>query len=60
MQSSDTQTQQAKESEQTLPDTGQTTSQSGLFAAVAAMFAGLGLLRKSKKDKEDDQQSSEQ
>ncbi|WP_228446210.1 MULTISPECIES: LPXTG cell wall anchor domain-containing protein [Staphylococcaceae] len=52
--------QQAKESEQTLPDTGQTTSQSGLFAAVAAMFAGLGLLRKSKKDKKDDQQSSEQ
>nr|WP_275113350.1 LPXTG cell wall anchor domain-containing protein [Staphylococcus chromogenes] len=44
--------QQAKVTEKAqLPDTGQATSNNGLVGAVAAMLAGLGLLRKSKKDK---------
>ncbi|WP_019167090.1 LPXTG cell wall anchor domain-containing protein [Staphylococcus delphini] len=42
-----------------LPDTGQTSSQAGLFGAVAAMLTGMGLLKKSKKDK-DDETSSDQ
>ncbi|QHW38331.1 LPXTG cell wall anchor domain-containing protein [Staphylococcus ursi] len=56
-QSTDKQAQVTKE---TLPDTGQATSQSGLFGAVAAMLAGIGLIKKSRKDKKDDHSSSEQ
>ncbi|MCO4353990.1 LPXTG cell wall anchor domain-containing protein [Staphylococcus agnetis] len=33
-----------------LPDTGQATQNGGLIGAVAAMLAGLGLLKRSKKD----------
>lgn len=51
---------QAQVTKATLPDTGQATSQSGLFGAVAAMLAGIGLIRKSRKDKKDDHSSSEQ
>ena len=34
-----------------LPDTGHATQNNGLIGAVAAMLAGLGLLKKSKRDK---------
>lgn len=34
-----------------LPDTGQSSNHTGLFGAVLAMLAGLGLIKRSKKDK---------
>lgn len=48
-----------KDKAKMLPDTGQTSSKAGLFGAVAAMLTGMGLLKKSKKEK-DDETSSDQ
>ncbi|WP_439848973.1 LPXTG cell wall anchor domain-containing protein [Staphylococcus hyicus] len=41
-----------------LPDTGQTAHNGGLIGAVGAMLAGLGLLKRSKKDQKKVRKSS--
>ncbi|HEC2146679.1 TPA: LPXTG cell wall anchor domain-containing protein [Staphylococcus delphini] len=36
-----------------LPDTGQTSSQVGLLGAITSVLAGIGLLKSSKKQKDE-------
>ncbi|EHV5281694.1 LPXTG cell wall anchor domain-containing protein [Staphylococcus pseudintermedius] len=37
-----------------LPDTGQSTTQTGLLGGVGALLTGLGLLKKSRKQKDEE------
>ncbi|WP_435533045.1 LPXTG cell wall anchor domain-containing protein [Staphylococcus caprae] len=46
--------------DESLPDTGEnTTNRSGLVSTVLAMLAGLGLVRKSRKDRKKDRKNNE-
>lgn len=52
----ETQGEQQSTAKGQLPETGQATNNNtGLVAAAAAMFGGLGLLRKAKKDQKKEQ-----
>ncbi|EHD5217870.1 TPA: LPXTG cell wall anchor domain-containing protein [Staphylococcus pseudintermedius] len=42
-----------------LPDTGQSTTQTGLLGGVGALLTGLGLLKKSRKQKDEETSSHE-
>ncbi|RIZ54025.1 hypothetical protein CDL68_05860 [Staphylococcus delphini] len=42
-----------------LPDTGETVSTTGMMGAFATMLTGLALLKKSKKDKKNEDHTSD-